>query len=153
MFPKNRNSSGGGILTAVDPLLDPVVTSSLTQDVEILTVQIEVGHNRIRLINGYAPQNDELAQKRLEFWTALDEEVVAAYREGCMILIQMDANAKVGTKVIPTDPNKEMDSNGHELMSLIDRHQLIMLNSDHRCKGVITRYRKTRNKVEQSILV
>ena len=101
VFQNNRNSSGGGLLTAVDPSLNPwVVKSEDSSPAEILTVQLEVNENKIRLINGYGPQNDENLHNRLAFWTELDQEVVSAFSEGCLLVIQMDANAKVGNHMI-----------------------------------------------------
>ena len=74
------------------------------------------------------------------FWGALDEEIFSAKSENCLILIQMDANAKVGQKVIPADPNNITDSNGEQLLALASQHGLNILNADAKCRGSITRY-------------
>ena len=51
VYQKNRNSSGGGLLTAVDPLLQPEkVPLESESNAEILVVQIEVNKKRIRII-------------------------------------------------------------------------------------------------------
>ena len=152
VFQNNRNSSGGGLLTAVDSNLNPLIITSESSLAEILTVQLEVNDKKIRLLNAYGPQNDDLIQKRLEFWTELDQEIVSAVSDGCLILIQMDANAKVGRHIITADPNKNPDDNGLELLALIERHNLVMLNADERCIGAITRFRQTKDRKEQSIL-
>ena len=151
VFQRNRNRSGGGILTAVDPSLGPTLISC-GSEAEVLTVQVEVNQRHIRIINGYGPQSDEGQQKRLEFWYALDQEIVDAKRDGCMILIQMDANAKVGQSIIAGDPNQETDSNGHELLGLVERNGLVILNADDRCSGTVTRQRVTKKSEERAVL-
>ena len=40
VFQKNRNGSGGGLLTAVDPSLNPMLISTNNEEAEILTVQM-----------------------------------------------------------------------------------------------------------------
>ena len=112
VYLKNRNSSGGGLLTAVDSCLDSTVVSDC--NAEILTVQIEINSRKLRIINGYSPQSDDTEDKRLSFWTDLDQEVVSALNEGCFLIIQMDANSKVGREVIPKNPQETVDKNGED---------------------------------------
>ena len=150
VFYKNRNSSGGGLLTAIDPHLQPLEVSS--QDAEVLTVQIDVGQYCVRLINAYCPQNDDSEQKKLDFWTSLGEEIVTAQREDCLILIQMDANSKVGRHILANDPNQNQDDNGRKLVAMMETYGLLMLNRDSRCSGTVTRYRKTIHGVERAVL-
>ena len=68
-----------------------------------------------------------------------------------MILLQMDANAKLGNNIINQDPN-EMSDNGRLLQELIERENLALLNISSVCTGVITRHRVTKDKVESSVL-
>ena len=152
VFQKNRNSQGGGILTAIDPSLNPLIISEENLSAEILTVQLDLNGHPLRVINGYSPQSDDNEQKRLDFWSTLEQEICEATREGCLILIQMDANAKVGRDIIADDPNNYMDDNGKELVSLLNRHNMVLLNGDKRCSGSITRFRETTNGIEKSIL-
>ena len=105
VFQKNRNGSGGGLLTAVDPILNPMLISTKNEEAEILTVQLVVNNQNIRLINGYGPHEDDKYQNKLNFWMGLDQEIVSAKSESCLVMIQMDANAKVGRKIISADPN------------------------------------------------
>ena len=94
VFQKNRNGSGGGLLTAVDPSLNPMLISTNNEEAEILTVQMEVNKMKIRLINGYGPQDDDSLQNRLNFWLGLDQEILSAKSESCLVMVQMDANAR-----------------------------------------------------------
>ena len=45
----------------------------------------------------------------------LDQEIVSAKSESCLVMIQMDANVKVGRKIISADPNNVTDSNGQQM--------------------------------------
>ena len=68
-----------------------------------------------------------------------------------MVLIQMDANAKLGKKVISEDAN-DMSENGRLLSDLIERESLVLSNISPLCQGVITRHRVTKENEEKSIL-
>ena len=152
VYQRNRNSSGGGLITAVDLQLDSVHISAEDIDAEILVVQIVVNKLKIRVINAYGPQDDDPISEKIQFWTTLEKEILAAKGENCEIIIQMDANAKVGERILPGNPHKVPDTNGLELIALLDRQNLALLNADNRCNGSITRYRETVRGIEKSIL-
>jgi hypothetical protein len=82
---------------------------------------------------------------------SLEQEIIAAKDANCSVLIQLDANAKVGQLVIPSDPN-QISENGKLLVSLIERQNLRLQNISPVCKGAITRMRITKHGVEKSIL-
>ena len=151
VYQKNRNSHGGGLLTAIDPGLDQVLVSD-NEEAEILVTQVVIQHLKITIINAYAPQDDDSVSNKLLFWTALEKEILAAERETCEVLIQMDANSKVGQQVIPQNPHSNSDDNGRQLLSIIERHNLSLLNADRNCFGSITRYRQTKVSTERAIL-
>ena len=152
VFEKTRNTKGGGgLLTAVDEDLEPVLISTGTEEAETLTVETKVGDKRVRIINGYGPQEDDDKQTILNFWQEIEKEVVAAKDDGCMVIIEMDANAKVGNQVIKMDPH-EQSNNGKILVEFALRQDLAIVNSHNRCKGAITRERAFENKVEKSII-
>ena len=81
----------------------------------------------------------------------MEAEVVKAKDENCMIIIEMDANAKVGHENIQNDPHT-ITNNGKLLVDLISRQNLTMLNATDFCTGTITRERKAGNKTEQSVI-
>ena len=89
--------------------------------------------------------------KKLSFWQTLQQEINAARNVNSMILIQMDANAKLGKKIIKQDPHN-ITENGKLLKDLIESESLSLLNSSDLCKGAITRHRVTKNNEERSIL-
>ena len=96
VFLKNRIGLGGGLMTAVDLNLNPFEISAKNEIGEILTVQADVNKKKIRIINCHGPQNDEDCHIKLNFWVGLEEEILNAKKDNCLILIQMDANAKIG---------------------------------------------------------
>ena len=63
----------------------------------------------------------------------------------------MDANSKLGEEYIPGDP-KVQSKNGKLLADVIDENDLILVNGSDKCFGKITRYRKTINGTEESII-
>jgi hypothetical protein len=133
----------------VDENLSPVLVSS--PESEILVVQSKVGNLNVRIINGYGPQEDEKQQVIFNFWQEIEKEIIAAKADNCCVIIQCDANAKLGKTVISSDSH-EMSSNGNILWDILVRQNMFVLNADILCDGIITRQRKTRNKVEQSVL-
>ena len=68
-----------------------------------------------------------------------------------MILVQTDANAKIGNSYISKDPNV-VSSNGKLLIGMVERQELVVANSLEECEGTITRHRLVDGKLEQSIL-
>ena len=101
--------------------------------------------------NAYAPQEDDDLKRKVSFWSTLEEEIIVGFDKNCLILIQMDANAKVGSRVIKVDPNHQSE-NGKLMIELLQRQNLYLLNGSDRCEGVITRYRKTINSEEKAVL-
>ena len=124
---------------------------SVNNETEILTVQADLGKAKLRIINGYGPQEDDNNQAVLDFWQELEAEIMKAKDNNCSIIIEMDANAKVGSSVIKNDPHKRTQ-NGQLLLDVINRQNLTVVNSLDICKGTITRERKVENKEEKSII-
>ena len=138
-------------MTSVDEDMNPVLVSNCKDDTEILTVQANLGDKKIRIINGYGPQEDDDIQDVLEFWQELEGEVISAKDEGCLILIEMNANAKVGNTIIKGDPHG-MTNNGKLMRDVIERQGLTIANALDICKGIVTRERQFENKSEKSAI-
>ena len=103
------------------------------------------------MINGYGPQEDEEFNKITHFWQNIESEIIKCQDEGCYILLELDANAKVGKEVIKCDPNK-LSNNGKILLEILERHNLFIANANEKCKGLITRKRICNGIIEESIL-
>ena len=145
-------NNGGGLLTAIDSRLDPAIVSGDDKsNKEILTVQIKVGKYKIRVINSYGPQECDDAYEIFEFWESIEQEIIAARDENCLIIMELDANAKLGYKKISKDPHS-MSSNGSIFWDFINRHNLTIVNTMELCTGTITRTRNTVLGLEASVL-
>ena len=118
---------------------------------EIMVTQINLAGFDVRIINAYGPQESSQKDEILSFWHALETEIVDAKDENCGILLEMDANAKLGPSIIQGDPN-EMSENGEIMFNVVKRHNLIIANTSKKCNGSITRHRTTKEKEEKSIL-
>ena len=116
----HRTGMGGGLLTAVKHELEPVLIHQGEDEVEIMIVEVTNGSKKIRIFNVYGPQElDVSTQIKLNFWQNLEKEIISAYDSDCEIMIQLDANAKVGPNVIPNDPNSQSE-NGRLMMDMLE---------------------------------
>ena len=144
-----KNGGGGGLLTAVHKSLSPVSVSEETE-VEVLVVQGNIGNNKVRFINGYGPQEGS-EETNSPFFNRIDLEVKSAQLAETLVCIELDANSKLGSRLVPGDP-KEQSSNGKLLEKVIEDNDLIVVNGTDLCEGVITRFRKTINDCEKSVI-
>lgn len=152
MFERTRkNKSGGGLMTAVDETLKPVLVTEGEDNVEILTVEALVGSRKVRIINGYGPQEDDELNNIFRFWQEIEEEIIKAKDSKCFVLLQMDANAKIGKDYIKGDPHT-MSSNGRLFLDVSLRQHLVIANTLDFCEGVITRERKVEQNIERSVI-
>ena len=154
IFEKIRKGgNGGGLLTMADENLTPVLISTgKEEDSELLTIQVKIGSNDVRIINAYGPQEDECCKDEIyKFWQEVEEEILNAKDNNCLLLMQLDANAKIGKENLKNDPNN-ISSNGKILLDICERQNLTITNTLDICKGVITRERITRNNVERSVI-
>ena len=143
---------GGGLLTAIDENLDPALVFSDEESLnEILIVQLELNNLKIRVINAYGPQEDEDPDIVQQFWIETEQHLINAMDNDCCVILQLDANAKVGQDIIKWDVNP-MSSNGKRLIDMVSRLNLCIVNSLDKCDGLITRERSTVTGIERSIL-
>ena len=144
---RGENRGGGGLLTAALTDLNPTLVAD-DANVDLLVIQVDVGDQKIRILNGYGPQEVDDAITINSFWQTLELEITNAKEDGCLILLQLDANAKLGNELIKNDPNS-ISNNGKILLDLVKRQGMHIGNMDQRCTGTITREKICHNKVEQ----
>ena len=65
--------------------------------------------------------------EKMPFFVALEEEVSKARLEGKSIILELDANSKLGPKYIKNDPHN-MSQNGVILSGIIERQGLVVAN-------------------------
>ena len=83
---------------------------------------------------------------------SLEEEIVKALSEGKSLIIEMDANSKLGKEFIENDP-KPMSGNSKILAGILNRHALCVANGlKEKVHWVITRKRTTKNSTEESAI-
>ena len=83
VFEKIRTGgTGGGLLTAVDENLSPVLISTgQEEDSEVLTVQAKVGHHDVRIINAYGPKKMTERRKCSNFGRKLNRKLCLLERK------------------------------------------------------------------------
>ena len=151
IFEAIRKKKGGGTLVAVHEDLNPKLIEEYHDEFELLVVEVSTQEMCIRVISGYGPQENWEEEKRLPFFIALETEIERAELAGKSVIVEMDANAKLGPKFIPKDPHG-ITPNGLLLAGVIERHGLIVGNGAKECKGTITRKRVTKYKTEESVI-
>ena len=151
VFEAIRTKKGGGTLCAVHKDLNPHLIEEYNDPFELLVVEVVAGNKDIRIITGYGPQENWDEERRLPFFRTLEEEVIKAANAGKSVIIEMDSNSKLGTKFIPGDPH-EITPNGKLLALIIERQNLTVAKGTNKCKGVITRKRVTKTRVEESVI-
>ena len=82
-----------------------MLISEYSEPFEIIVVEIIVTGKEIRLISGYGPQESWTEEERMPFFITLEEEINKADMMGKSIIIQTDANSKLGQTFIPKDPH------------------------------------------------
>ena len=94
----------------------------------VLIVEVKLNDRKTRFINAYGVQEVASIQEKTEFYSILEEEILMTLNSGHMLCIELDANAKFGKKIIPNDPH-EISANGRLLLSLVERMNLVIVNS------------------------
>ena len=87
------NKKGGGTLIGVHNSLNPMLIKEYS---DILVVEIEIKHLKVRVISGYGPQENWKEDDRIPFFSTLEDEICKAELAGMSVCIQMDANSVVG---------------------------------------------------------
>ena len=81
----------------------------------------------------------------------IDFDVKRAKLAGAFVCIEMDANSKLGPKIVKGDPN-EQSRNGKLLQEVIEENNLVVVNGSDSCDGIITRQRDTVGRSEKSVI-
>ena len=80
-----KTGGGGGVLTAVHKALNPINIGDDVEGEEIVAVEATFGDRKLRLINGYGPQETETEEIKKKFFTRLDLEIKRAKMAGSLI--------------------------------------------------------------------
>ena len=147
-----QNKEKGGCLIGIHKSLDPVLIEEYSEKFELIVTKVKIANKEIRILTGYGPQETWSDEDKMPFYVALEEEVVKAQAEGKSIIMELDANCKLGTEYIPNDP-RTMSGNGKIMAGIVDRHELCVANGiSDKVKGTITRKRSTKDHIEESVI-
>ena len=143
IFEAFRKKDGGGTMIGAHISLEPILIQEYSEDFELVVIEIKVEGKGIRVISGYGPQETWSLDRRMPFFTALEDEVCKAELAGRAVMICCDPNSKMGEQYIPGDPHG-MSENGKIIEGILERNALIVANGlKGICKGVITRAHST----------
>ena len=151
-FVRPSRDGGGGLALGCDKNLNPALLREGDGQVEAISVEIFVKNMRIRCCNAYGCQENESVDKKDAFWSYLDEEVIEAESTGSGFILHFDGNLWAGSEIIPGDIRPQ-NKNGKLFQQFLERHKnLTVVNALSLCQGLITRSRKNKNQVEESVL-
>ena len=151
VFEAIRSKKGGGTAIAIHEDLKPKLIHEYNDEFELLVVEIMTEKESVRIVSGYGPQENLEEEKRRPFFLALETEIEKSELAGVSVIIELDANSKLGKQYIPNDPHG-MSPNGVLLSDIIERHNLIVCNGSSKCSGTITRKRVTKQRTEESVI-
>ena len=72
--------------------LSPVWISEGDDTTEVLVVEIHIEGKNIRVINAYGPQMCDNNERKIKFWSRIQEEITDAQDNDIGIIFQMDGN-------------------------------------------------------------
>ena len=151
IFESIRNKVKGGTAIGVKAALKPVLVEEYSEEFELLVVEVKAGNRNVRIMSGYGPQENWAELARKPFFLALEEEIIKAELAGASVILEIDANSKLGPHIVPGDKHSQSE-NGKLLAGIIKRQKLVVGNSLAQCKGTITRKRVTKDSTEESTI-
>ena len=105
VFESIRKEKNGGTLIAVHESLNPKLINEYDNPFELLIVEVKMEHKSVRIMSGVGPQENWDETRRTPFFIALEAEVIKAQIAGKSVLIEIDANSKLGPGYIPRPPH------------------------------------------------
>ena len=125
VFEAIRKKAKGGTIIGAHKALEPVLIQEYSNEFELLVVEVKVSNREIRIMSGYGPQESWPENERMPFFLALEQEIIKAELAGKSILIEMDANSKLGPELIPGD--KHAQSVTEKLLQILFRGMVLLL--------------------------
>ena len=152
IFYLNRQKSqGGGLALGVEKNIESTLIRDGNDEVEVISVQVVLGGIPVRLITGYGPQENDIIEKKKNFWKFIENEIYEAELNDHGVILQMDGNLHAGD-LVKDDPNPQ-NKNGKLFMDFLDRNKsMVVTNCLNTCEGVITRKRVLENRIEEAVL-
>ena len=109
--------------------LNPCLISEGKENVEAISISINIKSIKIRCCAAYGPQENDPIEKKEAFWEHLDREVSEAENSGEGFILQFDGNLWAGERIIPGDPRPQ-NKNGKLFEQFLRRNsKLTVVNS------------------------
>ena len=143
---KREGGTGGGVAILIREDIRPSISVHLPErNIEIIWVSIRRTKMPPVIIGTYYGKQESASKEEIKReMQLLNEEINERKKEGELILT-MDGNAKIGLI------GEDISRNGDELLKVINRTGLFLLNGTDKCKGIITR-QNTNNLAEKSAI-
>ena len=144
IIPRFTKAGKEGLVIAVKHnTFKSVLDVTTTELNTIMSVRLSTGVNNIRLILGYAPQEDEDNEIREEFFQELELELRCCATSGDFPLLIGDFNAKIEPSSAELSQGIPISENGKSLHNIIKEYDLSILNFTAKCSGKITHVIRT----------
>ena len=141
IFRNDRLSGdGGGILVGVREVLGHVAIESSRTNESYESLWIVIDNTKVKLKIGaiYMPQESETNKKEMkEIYKDIKKEIHEAKVNSQKLLIVGDMNCKVGDSI--KGNSTEITKGGKELIKLVEKEHLVIVNGTERCSGKWTR--------------
>ncbi len=142
VIPRFTKAGKEGLVVAVKHnAFKSVLDVTSTQLNTILSVRLVTGSENIRLILGYAPQEDDDEEVREEFFQELELELRCCVSAGDLPIVVGDFNAKLEANESPQGfPTSD---NGRLFYNSLKEYDLSVLNFTAKCRGKLTHVIRT----------
>ena len=86
----------GGSLLGIHNSLEPVLIEEYSDTFELIVAEIKLSGKEVRVMSGYGPQENWTTEEKMPFFVALEEEISKAKLNGKSLILELDANSKLG---------------------------------------------------------
>ena len=83
----------------------PILIEEYSEEFELIAVEVKLSSKDVRVMSGYGPQENWKVEDKMPFFRALEKFIVKGQMMDKLVLIQMDANSKLGHTIIAGDPH------------------------------------------------
>ena len=137
---RTKGKDGGGVMMMYKKELDNVVkvVREESDGVEMIWLKMDNQVVKIRMGIVYMPQEDAKTVDQLKnIYKKIEEEVVSAVKHNETLILMGDFNCKVGNAI--SGNTDTITKGGRLLLKMLNKHNLILLNSEKCCRGTWTR--------------
>ena len=136
-----KQGKGGIIIAVKRNIFGSFINVTTSTNKNILVGRVALGNNYLRIIAGYAPQEDDMKEAREEFFEDLSMEITKSKLANEEYIVLGDLNAKICLD--SGGMLKSETSNGKLLENMINEQCLEVLNFSSKCSGKWTHVIRT----------